>query len=558
MTANALPYFRFSTDEQEDGDSIERQRRVCEAFIRSRGWTLEPALIDRGKSAFKNEHLNSGQLGVFARKAERGEVSAKTVLVVEKLDRLSRRPVAEVMTWIYNLTLQGVQIAVADTNTVYDANPDLGTFLTTAINAAQSNIESQKKSERITSAKERLWRLAKTKEGKWTNLAARPPLWLSRKPSSDGWTVNQPRADLIRQIYEWSADGLGSQAICRRLNDRGEKPFGVWRHRAEAMWGISAINALLANPAVEGDFVPEKGMFLGKRITGFYPRIVDADLVARARAEKTSRTKVKDQRARNGTTNLFSGLTFCGNCGSKAFMTTHNKKGRTYRYIRCEASREGRKCENSGYFAYDPFEKVALDTFIDLALDDRFFRVDGELHELRVRKAEIEKAIADQRQARSRLVALFENGDDQIADRIRALKVEIDAQVSTLATIEQEIETATGKVGAAEHLKRVNDIRFAAESDDADVAEQARAKLASAFSAVVQGVEIEETTTGRIWTLIFKGGALAVRIDPKGQVQKVLTESLGVPLHAQLPDDQQEQIAPLIERIASRIAKGAA
>jgi hypothetical protein len=455
------------------------------------------------------------------------------------------------MAWVFALTSKGIRIALADTGVVHDANPDIGSFIKMAIDADQNHSESAKKSERVTSAKHRLWGYAERREGPWVNLANRPPSWLTRNAERNGWIIDEERAALVREIYSWSADGLGAQAICRRLNEQGIKPFGVW-HRYEPAWGISAINAMLCNPAVEGDFVPEKGMFLGRSLSGFYPRIVDANLVSRARAGKAARRKVTGKRAATGTVNLFAGLTTCGECGSRAYVTTHNKKGRTYRYMRCESAREGRKCTNDRYYSYGEFEKTALDICLDLALDDRFFEATGELRELQVKKAEIEKAITDATRARAKNVRMNEQRDDvdqMLEDRIHELKIEIDSLHGALATVEQDIDRAAGKVGAAEHLKRVGDIRAAAGSDDENVREQARAKLVLALGAITQGVEIEVIDGERIFTLILKGGVLAVRILSDGKIDRILSDSLGRPLDSYLADQQREAIAPLIRRI---------
>src|SRR5205807_913865 len=101
------------------------------------------------------------------------------------------------------------------------------------------------------------------------------------------------------------------------------------------------------------------------------------------------------------------------------------KKGRDYRYLRCEGAREGRGCTNDGYYSYAAFEDTAIGLCLDLAMDDRFFEVTGELRELRIKKAEREKTIAIKREARNRVLRVFEAGDDQMEDRLKELKEEI-------------------------------------------------------------------------------------------------------------------------------------
>ena len=170
MAEIVFVYRRFSTDEQEHGDSLTRQSRACEAFARLRGWEVHETLTDKGLSAFKGEHLlPQAALGKFVQRVERGEIPPDSILLTERLDRLSRRPVQEAMAWVYHLTSHGLQIAIADKGKVFAANMSFEDFLGFSLSFAQGNEESAKKSERVVSAKHRLWRMAETRTGEWVS-----------------------------------------------------------------------------------------------------------------------------------------------------------------------------------------------------------------------------------------------------------------------------------------------------------------------------------------------------------------------------------------------------
>ena len=567
-------YRRFSSDEQERGDSLTRQTRECERYARTMGWTISATLTDKGRSAYAGDHLKpDAELGIFIARLDRGEISNGSILLVERLDRLSRRPVAEAMSWLYSLTTRGLQIAIADKGKVFTSEMSFEDFLTTALSLAVGNEESAKKSERTLSTKKRLWALAEKKEGPWTNLAARPPLWLKRLP--DGWEVNEHRAQMIRDIYQWSANGLGAVLITNRLNRLGEHPWGLWRKYNDGGWGRTAVRQLLANPAVEGDFVGETGTFAGRVIHAFYPRIVDADLVASARLNQQARSKAAGKRASVGSSNLFPGVV-CGECGHRAFLSSSVSKGKRYAYFRCEAAADGRpmgivshplyptvqdggeherpRCHNRDYYAYERFEAAAMDLCLDLALDDRFFRADGELRDLRVKVAELEKSIADKKKARSRLIEMFADGDDQLRDRIFATRTEIDELTDILASVTATLNQASGKATAVDHLRRVNDIRESAASVDPLVREQARAKLRTAFGAILNSVAIEHSGDGtKVFTVAFLGGILSVRFDTKGQLISGISDVLGQPIWH--PANQQPaELQPLIRRIEALVS----
>lgn len=519
----------------------------------ARGWTVSDTLTDKGKSAYKGHHLlPDAALGSFMKQLRRGEIPAGTILIADNLSRLSRRPVDEAMAWIYEVNSAGVVIALADKNEVYEANPDIGEIITRAVNLGVAYKASQDKSDLTRVSKTKLWEKAQTRTGKWTNLANRIPSWLERNAACDGWIVDDRIADVVRDIYQWSADGLGIVTITRLLNERGDRPFASPTQYPDGhhQWQRSSVRQLLTFPAVEGDLTFKSGMFQGRVVHGFYPRIVDADVVARARADLAGRRKVAGEGSKSGTVNLFAGISRCAVCDRRAFLTTSVQKGKAYPYLRCEAAQEGR-CTNRNGYAYGGFEKTVLDLFLDLSMDDRFFEASDELRTGRIRKAEIEKEIADKRAARMRLLTMF--ADDNDADAMILIgqrKTEIDALTSELTSVDRAIAAATGKVSNAEHLRRVGDIRDAAESEVEAVRMQARGKLRLALSSIIMSVEIGPDETGqKVFTVILKGGIMAVRIDTKGRVLKGVSEAAGQPFHHFLTEDQKVALAPVISRI---------
>jgi DNA invertase Pin-like site-specific DNA recombinase len=554
MSDRVLIYRRFSSDDQEYGssDTLTQQLERCQAYARDNGWTVNPkdVLTDKGRSAFKGEHLlPDAALGRFVDDLRAGLYPANTVLLADRLDRLSRSPVDKAMAWIHTITSLGVRIAIADTRTVFASNPDMGTFLAAAITASVAHEESRKKSERKNGATMRLAKDAETKTGKWVNLAAKIPSWLERNATLNGWIEDKARSEIVREIYQMSADGLGTTMIAQRLNDRD--PFVPSFTKGDT-WSVSSVRQLLLSPTVEGDFVSSEGVLAGRVFHGFFPRIVPADVVAQARKNLKDRNKGPNKRqpAQIGSVNMFAGLSRCGECGRRAQITTQHQKGREYKYLFCQASKENR-CGNVGGYAYLPLEATTLDLFLDLALEDRFFSASSELHQHRVRKAEIEKAINDKRAARTRFMDMFEDDhDDQLTERIAKLRGEIKALEVELEAVEADIVTASGKVSSVEHLKRVGDIREAASSADEAVRDQARQKLRMAMTAIISSVELDRQEDGtKVFTVILLGGVMAVRIDTRGKVLQSISDVGGKPMWAYLSEDQQESLAPLIARI---------
>ena len=72
----AYSYVRFSTPEQENGDSLRRQLELSKKFAKTHGLDLDDSLrlTDRGLSAFNGLHRTKGTLGQFLKLVEQGEI----------------------------------------------------------------------------------------------------------------------------------------------------------------------------------------------------------------------------------------------------------------------------------------------------------------------------------------------------------------------------------------------------------------------------------------------------------------------------------------------------
>src|SRR5262245_16530265 len=94
----AFSYTRFSTKEQEGGDSLERQMRLTRAYCERNGLVLDDSLNlrDLGVSAFRGKNVSEGaKLGAFIEACRTGRVPRGSTLIVENVDRLSRQGIDE-------------------------------------------------------------------------------------------------------------------------------------------------------------------------------------------------------------------------------------------------------------------------------------------------------------------------------------------------------------------------------------------------------------------------------------------------------------------------------
>lgn len=323
----AYSYIRFSTPEQQKGDSLRRQTELAEEYAARKGLTLDTELnmTDLGVSAFRAANVRQGALGAFLRACDDGIVPKGSYLLVEDLDRLSRAEPMEALGIFQSIINAGVTLVIlkgqgrefskesirANWMTLFEALFTLG----------RANEESRVKSDRLQAS----WANKRAKAGD-KPLTSLVPGWLEMSPETKKIVIHEPRAKVVQRIYQMTLEGMGQHRIAEALNKEGIPCFG----KAE-FWHKSYISKVLESPAVMGTLVPRKiettedGRKLRKPlepIPNYYPVVVSEDDY---RAVQSMR---KDRRAPTvkgtGTLqNILASLAVCPLCGSA--MTRVNK-----------------------------------------------------------------------------------------------------------------------------------------------------------------------------------------------------------------------------------------
>ncbi|WP_250501679.1 recombinase family protein [Caballeronia sp. AZ7_KS35] len=341
----AYSYLRFSTPEQAQGDSFRRQTALAEAYAVEHGLELDTGLrfADQGVSAFRGKNAATGALRLFLRAVEDGDIDSDCFLLVESLDRISRSVVTEAQGLFLSIISMGVTlVTLADrkeySKAAIDRNPmDLIMSLLVMIRAHE---ESLTKSTRLKQA----WigKRAKVQEGGHI-LTSKAPGWL--RLGNGEFEVVEDRASVVRQVFQWTLNGQGKEAIARTLNEQGVSPFGRASH-----WHASYIHKVLTNPAVIGTLTTGTLEHVdGKAqrqpldtIPNYYPPIIDQETFSRVQALKATSTKTK---GRAVVQNVLAGLAVCPECGSRMTRVT---KGATTKagkpYLVCSKAKGGAGC----------------------------------------------------------------------------------------------------------------------------------------------------------------------------------------------------------------------
>jgi len=434
----AYSYIRMSTDVQLKGDSLRRQQELSRRYAQEHDLDLVESeeLHDIGVSAYKGANLESeAALGRFLNAVREKRIAEGSYLLVESLDRISRREVTQSLGTFLQILASNITIVTISDQQVYRPGEthDLQLFGSLLI-MSRAHEESLTKSRRLSAA----WKNKRDRIDS-RKLTRQAPAWLELSDDKTVFFVRQDRAEIVRRIFEESASGIGNFSIARRLNEDGIPTFG----RSNG-WQISYINKILCNRAAVGDFQPHR-LIDGRRepegetIPGYFPAIVDEELYLRAQQSRSQRRVGGVGTGRRGAfiSNLFSGLAHCAYCGSR--MTFLNKgtlpKGGTY--LVCDAARRGMGCQKT-LWRYPQFEASFLSFVEELDLAP-LVRSEDEVQ----KRAELDKAIAaleGQRLTLERRRNLtFELLDGSTGTTVKFVSGKLEEMAKALAEVESQL-----------------------------------------------------------------------------------------------------------------------
>lgn len=487
----AVIYARWSSDEQGKGSTLARQREDCLAMAEAHGWKVVDEIKDEGVSAFRGVHAEIGALGQFIRAVEDGAYPDGVVLVVEKLDRLSRQAPEVAFSAMLRMTGAGVIVATVDGNRQYRTGQfGMAEIIEIIVKAQLSHEESSKKSERVG----RAW--AKKRErlaaGDMSVVTRRAPAWLRVEGDPPTFVVDEGRAKIVRRIYDMSLGGVGQHSIARRLNKDGVATFG----RATA-WHSSSVQKILTSEAVIGTFQahtkPKGGSreVAGDRIENYFPPIVDVALHARvqaARKARSRRTRGKGRRLAN----IFSGLAVCEKCGSRMTLRAKGQKvradGRVVQedYLVCDGYQRGTGCEHGFHWNLERWGEAILDVILDNAFEDRHFVPANVIRDVESRIARTERALEIcETKAIAALELHVETGRKEPKEIWKKLATQADDLRDELKQLGRELVAARGKVSPEQHQARVMSLRKSMDDPDEDVRFEARSRVMQALGELI-------------------------------------------------------------------------
>jgi DNA invertase Pin-like site-specific DNA recombinase len=343
----AIPYTRFSTGTQAEGDTTVRQTRRFQAFCLKHHLTPWEgrAVSDAGVSGFLGHNRKHGKLADLLTEAEAGLIPAGTVVVVEAQDRLGRDQVRAMQRLIDKLVDCGLALGDCVRDRIIDeeALNDPIVILDIVLTAARAVEESKRKGDLVHEAFERKREAARNGGPKFTKKC---PFWLDpvlvpvhTKRGQDkfictGFKLNK-HATTVRRIFELSAGGMAMDKITGLLNKESvPSPIGTG-------WLTTRVRKILTDRRTIGEYQPRVNQQGSKAvrfksgdvILGYFPAVIEETLLDRVQLGLTAR--FKGGRCSTLGFNVFRGLLRDARTGGTFQLYAHTRgdKSRTYKLV---------------------------------------------------------------------------------------------------------------------------------------------------------------------------------------------------------------------------------
>ena len=221
----------------------------------------------------------------------------------------------------------------------------------------------------------------KSKSDKGERVSPSVPYGYMKSPDDPKqWIIDEPAAEVVRYIYKLCIEGLGPTKIAKRLTK--EKiliPTAYWISMGKAVsnknitdpyrWVTETIKNILANRQYTGCTVNFKSTILSYKvhkkiendeskwqiIPNTQEAIIDEDTFNRVQELRNSRRR----NSATGRTSLFSGLTYCADCGSKLYFCASKSIPEDKEFFRCSAYKD-----NTGSCAIHFIRNVVLEEIV--------------------------------------------------------------------------------------------------------------------------------------------------------------------------------------------------
>lgn len=477
-------YARFSTLKQSEGDSERRQLENGAAWAKRHGHTLSPTkFIDPGASGFKGD--KQAALKKFI-KAIGDTVKPGDILLIEAIDRLSRKGIRETQDLVNSILNRGVHIAIlSPVEKVYRADDknDIGGAIELAAFAYQAHLYSALLSGRLMNYWEQARKAPKP-------FAKHRPHWLDWDAEKEVYTIKPGAKETVSFIFRCVVDGMGDKKIIGALTAKGYKPIG-----RSGSWNSTHINRLIHSPSVIGIWQPSqlkngKLVAVGEPVPDFFPRLIPDALYHQAQALRVKRYIARGHRG--DWVNCLQGLMVNGNDGHAVHIQCMmpNSKRVDRRLISYGHLKRVKGADRTT-LTYEPFERRLLNELYWLKASDLMPTKEnssiselagkrGQLQTIKARLAKYQKDLEDDDKQSDTLLAVVQN----LEQKAKALVLDIG---------QLERRSAVAATAPLSEVKSIIEVLGEAQGEELHTL---RLKLRTVLAQLIDKIEVKPYKKG--------------------------------------------------------------
>ena len=481
----AALYIRLSVEfNGRRGDSLETQQQIMEAYL-----ALCP---DIEVVAVYTDNGTTGR--TFERRAfqqmlddvERGRINC---VVVKDLSRLGRNAIDSGYYIEKYFPLHQVRFIAVNDQFDSENKENSGSHLIVPLKNMINEAYAADISKKVKAQQRQAMQ-----DGEF--VGARPPFGYKKAPDNcHKLLVNEDTAPIVRQIFQWTVDGISLNEVVKRLNQSGYPTPGHYlaqtglitnkRLMGSGKWQTWTVSKILADEVYMGDMVQGKSKTIGHKqvptdrtewivVRGTHEPLIARELYEKVQAVRESAATKQGTEKSPYTENILRGRIFCGCCGKN--LHRQRTRGKYYSY-RCIANdRMGVKFCTGGV-SYLP-ESQLFDAILTIirkhaeVVMGTHTRLEQQDHKITAKKAEMTAEISKLQQETERnrvfLTSLYENFVTGILTgaEYHEMKAGYTQKIETAVLRVQQLQS---KQKALENqMERYTDIakRLAAVSED--------------------------------------------------------------------------------------------
>lgn len=474
----AALYIRLSVEfNGKRGDSLETQRQIMEAYL-----ALCPDI------EVTEIYTDNGTTGrTFERPAfekmltdvETGKIDC---IVVKDLSRLGRNTIDTGYYIEKYFPLHHVRFIAVNDQYDSEGEDNNGSHIIVPLKNMINEAYAADISKKVKSQAHQ-----SMKDGDF--IGARPPYGYKKAPDNcHKLLVNEDTAPVVRQIFEWTADGTGMNEIVKRLNEKGILTPGHYlasvgiiknqRLMGSGKWQSWTVSKILADEVYTGDMVQGKTKTIGHKqvpttpeewivVRGTHEPLVSRELFETVQAtRKQAAERVTRAEKVPYTENILRGRIFCGHCGKNLHRQRRHWNGNYF--FHCISNDRIAKGACDGNISIE--ETDLFQTILTIIRQEaetvigKNLRLKHQDTKLAAQKTEVDKEIVKLRQKtasnRGYLTSLYENLVTGIltSDEYRSMKAGYEKKITAAVERMQQLQEQQ-----AELEKQVNSYSSLAE-----------------------------------------------------------------------------------------------